>query len=155
MKYKDGMILIIPIQKVGYLYGQIIRLRLVVYDYISNTKRQDIYKIKEAPILFSCNILQQDIIGNKLELLGHSEISEKELDQLPKQFWQDPYNLNSCTITDVRGVTEEAPPADCKDLERTMAWPVDNIITRIENHLNNEPNFYLEYYKLKTPHLSH
>ncbi len=148
-RFTNGAIVKIPLGDGTHTYGRLmIAPYIEVYD--SRTREElEISEILESPVLFTVCFFYRQAISNGLwQILSNLPLDEEKI-RTPRQFRQDDFDLERCSLVDMWGKESKCTKEDCMGHERLSVWSPQGIVKRILNHYENVPNATLQSLELK------
>lgn len=151
-KVKPGIIVKIPCKDGKYSFAKVLIGRTIcVYDYQLEEKQLQDFSIEtmlQSPILFYVSLYEGVIEDGLFEIVGYSEVTEKELSSIPPVFYQDKKTLE-CEIHEYLTSNKyKASPEECIWLEPPAVYPDYSVIDRLYCHYNNKKDLFLELHKV-------
>jgi hypothetical protein len=139
-----GSIVEINIDNQYFVYAQILKEGLVVFDLKTTKQLDDLNTLLNAPILFFLAVYR-DVITTGIWLkIGKLDI-RKELEIVPMQFIQDALDSKVFRLYDPN--TGEITPStkeECKGLESASVWEASHVEERIRDHYAGKVNRYVK-----------
>jgi Immunity protein 26 len=133
-----GAFLRIPLDDGSFGCGRVLHYAWVAfYKYRTLEPSNDVHAISGSPLLFTLAVTLPR--GQRWVRIGVADLAGAVAAPIV-HFMQDLADFRKCTIFDSAGLTRDAAPAECRELERASVWEAHHVERRLLDSFMGRPN---------------